>query len=442
MEFKRDKYLNELLDKRKNSLIKVITGARRSGKSYLLNNIFYRELLSLGIPEETIIRFSFDNDEDIDLLDKYFPDEPTKIAGKNGLYMVNSKKFRAYIKDITKADADYCLLLDEIQILDSFVGTLNGFLTHSNFDVYVTGSNSQLLSSEIETKFRGRKSSIHLLPLSFSELLSGLGGDAQEAWKEYIVTGGMPIVYKLALSDRRKYLSELANEVYLKDIVGRKSVKDVETLRELFAVLSSSIGCLTSPSKLERTFKSRRNIGVSNDTINNYITHFEDAFVVSKAFKYDIKGKAYIDSPYKVYFEDVGVRNAITDFRQIEETNLMENVIYNELRYRGFRVFVGEVYVNEAGDRLDKNGKRIYVKKSLEIDFVATNGDKKYYIQSCLNMSDASTLDREKRGLRRIDDSFKKIIVTKDSLPIRRDEYGFMIIDLFDFLLNEDSLDL
>ncbi len=442
MEFKRDKYLNELLDKRKNSLIKVITGARRSGKSYLINNIFYRELLSLGIPEETIIRFSFDNDEDIDLLDKYFPDEPTKIAGKNGLYMVNSKKFRAYIKDITKADADYCLLLDEIQILDSFVGTLNGFLTHSNFDVYVTGSNSQLLSSEIETKFRGRKSSIHLLPLSFSELLSGLGGDAQEAWKEYIVTGGMPIVYKLALSDRRKYLSELANEVYLKDIVGRKSVKDVETLRELFAVLSSSIGCLTSPSKLERAFKSRRNIGVSNDTINNYITHFEDAFVVSKAFKYDIKGKAYIDSPYKVYFEDVGVRNAITDFRQIEETHLMENVIYNELRYRGFRVFVGEVYVNEAGDRLDKNGKRIYVKKSLEIDFVATNGDKKYYIQSCLNMSDASTLDREKRGLRRIDDSFKKIIVTKDSLPIRRDEYGFMIIDLFDFLLNEDSLDL
>ncbi len=396
----------------------------------------------MGIPEETIIRFSFDNDEDIDLLDKYFPDEPTKIAGKNGLYMVNSKKFRAYIKDITKADADYCLLLDEIQILDSFVGTLNGFLSHSNFDVYVTGSNSQLLSSEIETKFRGRKSSIHLLPLSFSELLSGLGGDAQEAWKEYIVTGGMPIVYKLALSDRRKYLSELANEVYLKDIVGRKSVKDVETLRELFAVLSSSIGCLTSPSKLERAFKSRRNIGVSNDTINNYITHFEDAFVVSKAFKYDIKGKAYIDSPYKVYFEDVGVRNAITDFRQIEETHLMENVIYNELRYRGFRVFVGEVYVNEAGDRLDKNGKRIYVKKSLEIDFVATNGDKKYYIQSCLNMSDASTLDREKRGLRRIDDSFKKIIVTKDSLPIRRDEYGFMIIDLFDFLLNEDSLDL
>ena len=442
MEFKRDKYLNELLDKRKNSLIKVITGARRSGKSYLLNNIFYRELLSLGIPEKTIIRFSFDNDEDIDLLDKYFPEEPTKIADKNGLYTVNSKKFRAYIRDITKADSDYCLLLDEIQILDSFVGTLNGFLTHGNFDVYVTGSNSQLLSSEIETKFRGRKSSVHLLPLSFSELLSGLGGDAQEAWKEYIVTGGMPIVYKQALSDRRKYLSELANEVYLKDIVGRKNVKDVETLRELFAFLSSSIGCLTSPSKLEIAFKSRRNIGVSNDTINNYINHFEDAFVVSKAFKYDIKGKAYINSPYKVYFEDIGVRNAITDFRQIEETHLMENAIYNELRYRGFRVFVGEVYINEASDRLDRNGKKIYAKKPLEIDFVATSGDKKYYIQSCLNMSDASTLDREKRGLRHIDDSFKKIIVTKDSLPVRRDEYGFMIIDLFDFLLNADSLDL
>ncbi len=442
MEFKRDRYLNELLAKKSNSLIKVITGARRCGKSYLMNNLFYKKLLSLGIEESFIIRFSFDNDEHIDRLDGYFPEEPTKIEGRNDLYTINSKKFRAYIKDVTSEPGDYYLLLDEIQILDSFVGTLNGFLSHENYDVYVTGSNSQLLSSEIETKFRGRKSSIHMLPLSFGEFMTGFSFSPSEAWKEYLVTGGIPIVYKQAESDRRNYLSELAYEVYLKDIVGRKGVRDVDTLKELFSVLASSIGSPTSPSKLEKLFQTVRKTKPSDDTINSYIDHFQDAFVVSKALKYNIKGNAYINTPYKVYFEDIGVRNAVTSFRQIEETHLMENVIYNELRYRGLQVSVGEVDVNEPSDRFDKNGKRIYVQKSLEVDFVATSGDKKYYVQSCLNISDPETLRREKRSLYYIDDSFKKIIVTKDSLPIRKDESGFTIIDLFEFLLKGDSLDL
>ena len=442
MEFKRTKYLQQLINKEANSLIKVITGARRSGKSYLMNTIFYNHLLSKGINKNNIIKFAFDNDEDIDLLDKYFPDEPTKLYIKHDYYLVNSKKFRAYIKDITDDANNYYLLLDEIQILDSFVGTLNGFLQHTNYDVYVTGSNSHLLSSEIETKFRGRKSSIHMLPLSFSEFVEGIKISPSEAWKKYIVTGGIPLVYKQVEEERISFLNELCDEVYLKDIIGRKGVKDVETLNELFGVLASCIGSGVSPTSLERTFKSQRHKNVTDDTINNYIDHFVDSFVVSKALKYNIKGKAYINTPYKVYFEDIGIRNAKTSFKQIEESHLMENIIYNELRYRGFNVDVGEVDVNEMTDRIDVNGKKIYKKKSLEVDFIATSNNQKYYIQSCLNINDSSTLEREKKSLYYIDDSFKKIIITKDGLDIRKDENGFTIIDIFDFLLNDNSLDL
>lgn len=441
MEFKRDKYLNELISKKNNSLIKVITGARRSGKSYLLNNIFYRKLISLGINEKSIIRFSFDNDEHIDLLDKYFPDEPTKIKDKDDYYTVNSKKFRAYIKDITNGTEEFYLLLDEIQILDSFVGTLNGFLTHENFDVYVTGSNSQLLSSEIETKFRGRKSSIHVLPLSFYEFKSAYEMNDNEAWNKYLVTGGIPIVYKQNEDDRYNYLEELSYEVYLKDIIGRKHVKDEDTLKELIGFLGSSIGSLVSPSKLEKAFKSIKNTSVSDDTINNYINHFEDSFVCKKALRYNIKGKGYIDTPYKVYFEDIGVRNALTHFNQIEETHLMENIIYNELRYRNFNVSVGEMDVYELSDEVDDNGNKKYLKKKIEVDFVATKKDQKYYVQSCLNLKDEETLKREKRSLLAINDNFKKIIITKDGLKVRRDESGIVIIDIFDFLMNFDSLD-
>lgn len=441
MIFERKKYLDELINKKNNSLIKVITGARRSGKSYLMNELFYKHLLSTGVKKENIIRFAFDNDEDIDLLDKYYQEEPTKIYVNKEYYTINSKKFRAYIKDITNDSDTFYLLLDEIQILDSFVGTLNGFLKHSNFDVYVSGSNSYLLSSEIETMFRGRKSSVHVLPLSFSEFVLGAKLEPSEAWKKYIVTGGIPLIYQQDENDRIKFLNELCYEVYLKDIIGRKGVKDPGTLDELFGVLASCIGTGVSPLSLERSFKSKKNIRVTDDTINNYINHFVDSFVVSKAFKYNIKGKSYINTPYKVYFEDIGVRNAKTGFRQIEETHIMENIIYNELRYRGFSVDVGEVDINEMTDRVDSNGKKIYKKKALEVDFIANKGNQKYYIQSCLNINDQDTLEREKRSLYYIDDSFKKIIVTKDGLDVRKDDNGFTIIDIFDFLLNSNSLD-
>ena len=441
MFFERKKYLDELINKKNNSLIKVITGARRSGKSYLMNELFYKHLLSTGIAKDNIIRFAFDNDEDIDLLDKYYKEEPTKIYINKEYYTINSKKFRAYIKDITNDSDIFYLLIDEVQILDSFVGTLNGFLRHSNFDVYVSGSNSYLLSSEIETMFRGRKTSVHVLPLNFSEFVLGTKLDPSEAWKKYIITGGIPLVYQQQENDRIQFLNELCYEVYLKDIISRKGVKDPETLDELFSVLASCIGTGVSPLSLERTFKSKRNISVTDDTINNYINHFVDSFVVSKALKYNIKGKSYINTPYKVYFEDIGVRNAKTGFRQIEEPHIMENIIYNELRYRGFSVDVGEVDINEITDRLDSNGKKIYKKKALEVDFVANKGNQKYYIQSCLNINDLDTLEREKRSLYYIDDSFKKIIVTKDGLDIRKDDNGFTIIDIFDFLLNDNSLE-
>ena len=442
MEFDRKKYLFELIEKKKNTLIKVITGARRCGKSYLMNHIFYDYLLNNNVRNNQIIRFAFDNDEQIDLLEKYYPEEPTKIYDKNGYYTINSKKFRAYIKDVTNGSDDFYLLLDEIQLLDSFVGTLNGFLTHSNFDVYVTGSNSQLLSSEIETKFRGRKSSIHLLPLSFKELKEGLNLTSQDTWKKYIVTGGIPLVYVLGENEGTNYLNELCDEVYLKDIIGRKGIKDSGALQELFSLLASCIGSGVSPLSLEKTFKSKKELKITDDTINNYINHFVDSFVVSKVSKYNVRGKYYINSPYKIYFEDLGIRNAATGFRQIEETHIMENVIYNELRYRGYNVNVGEVDINEMTEKIDVNGKKIYKKKYLEVDFIASKNSKKYYIQSCLNISNRETLDREKKSLYYIDDSFKKIIVTKDGLGVRNDENGFMIIDIFDFLLNEDSLDL
>lgn len=440
MEFSRKKYLDHLISKMNNSLIKVITGARRSGKSYFLNQIFYSYLKQQGINDKNIIRFAFDNDEDIDKIDSFFPEEPAKIPDKNGLYYINSKKFRAYIKSITSENETYYLLLDEIQILDSFVGTLNSFLNHRNFDVYVTGSNSQLLSSEIETKFRGRKSSIHMLPLSFSEFMTGFHLDSLSAWKKYIVTGGIPIVYKQSDDDKFPYLNELCNEVYLKDIIGRKGVKEKGTLSDLFSVLASCIGTPVSPSSLEKAFKSKKNVRVSNDTIDTYISHFEDSFVVSKAKKYNIKGKSYINTPYKVYFEDIGVRNARTGFKQIEETHILENIVYNELRYRGYSVDIGEIDVNEPTDRFDCNNKKIYAKKSLEVDFIATKANEKYYIQVCLNMNSNEVAMREKRSLYYIHDSFQKIIITKDGLPKRIDENGVILIDIFDFLLNENLL--
>ena len=440
MEFNRSRYMDRLIRNKDNSLIKVITGARRSGKSYLMNTLFYRYLLSSGISEKHIIRFAFDNEEHLDLLEPFFPEEPAKILQKNGLYTVNARKFRAYITALTEGAERFYLLLDEIQLLDSFVGTLNGFLSHANFDIYVTGSNSQMLSSEIDTKFRGRKISIHVLPLSFSEFVERMDLSPADAWRKYIVTGGIPIIYSLPEEEQRGYLTDLCDEVYLKDIIGRKGIRDPETLSDLFSVLASGIGAPVSPLRLERTFRSKKNIKVTNDTINRYIESLEDAFVVSRAYKYNIKGKAYINSPYKVYFEDIGVRNARLSFRQIEESHIMENIIYNELRYRGFSVDVGTVYVNELTDQINLHGNLMYRRTELEVDFVANSSKGRFYVQSCLNISDEETLQREIRSLTAIPDSFRKIIVTRDGLAPRHNENGVLILDIFDFLMDADLM--
>lgn len=438
MEYKRTKYVNRLIDRKNNGLIKVITGARRSGKSYLLNELFYSSLIAQGISKKNIIRFSFDSDEDIDLLDEYLKDTPSKIKSTNNEIEVNSKKFRAYIKDKTNENEDFYLFLDEIQLLENFIGTLNGLLKHKNFDIYVTGSNSRFLSSDIATEFKGRGTIIHVLPLVFSEYVENTQQDITKAWKDYIVTGGIPLVANMQKDEEKNnYLKLLAEETYLKDIIQRHNLKKKNEIGDTFNILASTIGAPLNIRRITNTFKSVMNKDISELTISNFIDYFEDAFVISKAQKYNIKGRKYIGSPFKLYFEDVGVRNARLNFRQIEETHLMENIIYNELRYRGFNVDVGEVNVSEKTERTDVNGKNIYEQKKLEVDFVATKGNEKYYIQSALSMSDPEKQLQEKRSLYYIDDSFKKIVVSRTGLKPSFDDKGILVVDLFDFLLDE-----
>lgn len=438
MEYSRKGYLNRLIERRQNGLIKVITGARRAGKSYLMNQLYYSYLLQSGVPETNIIRFAFDSDEDVDLLDAYYPTEETRIWQKNGTFLVNAKKFRAYIKHKTGEENTYYLLLDEVQMLDNFVGTLNGFLRHNNFDVYVTGSNSKFLSSDIATEFKGRGAVVHVLPLTFSEYMEGEDGEvnASVAWKEYIVTGGIPLVAKMSSEEEKEsYLRMLCEESYLKDIIVHNRLRKKNELGDTFNILASMIGSPLNSKRVANTFLSVVKKDISEDTINTFIGYFEDAFIVSKALKYNIRGRKYIGSPFKLYFEDIGVRNARLNFRQIAEPHIMENIIYNELRFRGFNVDVGEVNVSEKTDRIDVNGKAIYAQKALEVDFIASKGGRKYYIQSALSMADPEKQLQEKKSLYYIDDSFKKIVVAKNGLKPSYDENGVLTIDLFDFLL-------
>ena len=438
MEYSRKGYLNRLIERRQNGLIKVITGARRAGKSYLMNQLYYSYLLQSGVPKTNIIRFAFDSDEDIDLLDAYYPTEETRIWQKNGTFLVNAKKFRAYIKDKTGEENTYYLLLDEVQMLENFVSTLNGFLRHNNFDVYVTGSNSKFLSSDIATEFKGRGTVVHVLPLTFSEYMEGEDGEvnASVAWKEYIVTGGIPLVAKMSGEEEKEsYLRMLCEESYLKDIIVHNRLRKKNELGDTFNILASMIGSPLNSKRVANTFLSVVKKDISEDTINTFIGYFEDAFIVSKALKYNIRGRKYIGSPFKLYFEDIGVRNASLNFRQIEEPHIMENIIYNELRFRGFNVDVGEVNVSEKTDRIDVNGKAIYAQKALEVDFIASKGGRKYYIQSALSMADPEKQLQEKKSLYYIDDSFKKIVVAKNGLKPSYDENGVLTIDLFDFLL-------
>lgn len=438
IQFNRNIYLERFKAREQNSLIKIITGARRVGKSYLMNRIFYDHLREKGIAEKCIIRFAFDSDEDLDLLDSYLPDEPSRILQKNGSYLVNAKKFRNFITDHTNNTETFFLLLDEVQLLENFTGTLNGFLRHSNYDVYVTGSNSKFLSSDIVTEFKGRGSEIHILPLSFSEYCEGLKLDPKNAWQSYIVTGGIPLVALMKTEDEKiSYLKNLCEETYLKDIIQHNGIRKQTELSETFDMLASMTGTPVNALKLANTFKTVAKKNITDNTIMTFVEYLKDAYVIATAQKYNIKGKKYIASPFKIYFEDIGVRNARLNFRQIEETHIMENIIYNELRYRGFSVDVGEINVSEKTNRLDVNGKSIYAQKSLEVDFIATLGSQKFYIQSALTINSAEKENQEKKSLLHIDDSFKKIIVTKNSLKPSVDENGILTVDLFDFLMRK-----
>ena len=432
VRFKRDVYLKRLIDRQDNGLVKIITGTRRAGKSTLLNTIFYDYLINNGTDPDHIIKFAFDSDEDLDLLgDQIIRNDK-----------VDAKRFRTYLKSLTNDHDKFYIFLDEVQLLDNFVGTLNSLLRHPNFDIYVTGSNSKFLSSDIVTEFKGRGSEIHVLPLTFSEYAKDMDISIDKAWREYIEFGGIPLVALFKTREEKvDYLKNLVNEVYIKDIIERHNIKKTSELADVFDILASLMGTYVNPSKIANTFDSLLRTKLSKETIDQYITYFVEAFLINKVKRYNVKGRKIISTPYKIYFEDFGIRNARLNFHQIEETHLMENIIYNELRYRGLDIDVGEVDVYKKTDRKDVNNKDIYAVKTLEVDFIATKGDLRYYIQSALSLSDEDKIRQEKRSLLNIDDSFKKIIITKNGLNIHRDDKGIITMDLFDFLMDKDSLE-
>ena len=417
MEIKRNRYLQQLIESRQNGFIKVITGIRRCGKSYLLNVLFYHYLLESGVPEDHIIR--------VDLEDRMNKE------------LRNPDAMLRYVYDKIKDKALYYIIIDEVQLMDEFVDVLNSFRHINNADTYVTGSNSHFLSSDIPTEFRGRGETIHVNPLSFAEFYSFKGGDKLEAWREYYTYGGLPLIQSFDTEEKKiKYLQDLFETVYLADIIERHKVKNSHEMRELVLIMASSIGSPCNPTKLSNTFKSVKNVTINNKTISNYLAYLSESFLLNKAIRYDIKGKKYINTLSKYYFSDIGLRNAILDMRQQEETHIMENIIYNELVARGYSVDVGFVEMK----RRNKDGQ--WNRTQLEVDFVANLGSRKYYIQSTLSIPDREKEIQESRSLTNINDSFKKIIVVKDHIMPRRNEDGILTIGLFDFLLKEDSLDL
>lgn len=430
MEIKRDKYLEMLQIRRHNGFIKVITGIRRCGKSYLMNDIFYEKLRQEGVDESHIIKFAFDSAEDLLLIGEDLQD--LFINKKK----VDPKKFMTFISQRMIDNDMYYLLLDEVQNLGCFEAVLNGYLRKKNMDVYVTGSNSKFLSSDILTEFAGRGDEIHVLPLSFSEFYANYQDGLDYAFDDYMIYGGLPAVALMKTSEQKSsYLKTQLQNVYLKDLVERNNLNSDENIGELLDIIASGISSLTNPTKLANTFKSIKNTSLSALTIDRYITYMQQAFILSKVNKYDVKGKKYINTPYKIYFEDVGLRNARLDFRQIEETHLMENIIYNELRYRGYNVDVGFV---ETRENIDGTLKR----KQLEIDFVANQGNKRYYIQSAYDIPNEEKMKQETKSLDNIDDSFKKIIVVRNSIKPRRNEKGYLIVGLKEFLLDPNSFEL
>ena len=417
MEICRDIYLNKLISKKHNGLIKVVTGMRRCGKSYLLFNLFKEYLVNEGVNENHIIEIAFDSFENRKYRDPevLFPYLMEKIADKEMYYV----------------------LLDEVQMLDDFESVLNSLGRKKNVDVYVTGSNAKFLSKDIITEFRGRGDEVHMYPLTYSEFMSVYDGDKQEGWRDYVLFGGIPLVLGFETADQKSdYLKSLFEETYISDITGRNNIRNKAELEELLNILSSAIGSLTNPSKLSATFKSVKNKTISKETIIKYIDYLKDSFLIDSAIRYDIKGKKYINTPSKYYFTDLGLRNARLNFRQVEETHAMENIIFNELKVRGYNVDVGVVVMNEV----DKNGKKI--RKQLEVDFVCNKGSKRFYIQSAYALPDKEKMEQEQRSLVNIGDGFKKIIITKDAVaPLYNDE-GILVMSVYDFLLNPDSMEI
>ena len=411
-EIKRDAYLQKLIDKKENGLIKIITGIRRCGKSYLLDPIFRKHLLLSGVPEDHIIKIELD-----------------RVSNKE--YYHDPVAFDSFIRSLVKDSDTYYILLDEIQLVDDFELVLNGLLYEKNIDLYVTGSNSKFLSTDIITEFRGRGDQIHMAPLSFSEFFSAYEGDKYDCWNEYLTYGGMPLISSQK-DDKEKatYLKGLFAQTYFKDIVERNHIKRIDVLDTIVDILASSVGSLTNPQKIYDTFKSKGEKELSINTINAYLAFLEDAFIIGKAMRYDVKGRKYINTPYKYYFSDLGLRNAKLNFRQQEENHLMENAIYNELIVRGYNVDIGVVEIRE-------NGRRVQT----EVDFVCNGESNRYYIQSALNLSTPQKTVQESRPLNHIGDSFKKIIVVGGHIKPWRTEDGILVIGILDFLLDPRSLE-
>lgn len=411
----RNLYLDKLIKRKNNGMIKVITGIRRCGKTYLLFELFYAYLLNSGVDKDHIIKIALD-----DRINKKYR---------------NPDALCEYVHEAIKDDKMYYVLLDEVQMVEEFEDVLNSFLHIKNADVYVTGSNAKFLSKDIITEFRGRGDQVHLYPLSFSEFMNGRGTDRQQAWYEYTMYGGLPKLLEIENEeDKSNYLRDIFKETYIKDILERNNVRNPVEMEELLDYLASAIGGLTNPKKLADTFKTVKNVSVHPDTIKTYLDYFEDSFLISRASRYDVKGKRYISTPMKYYFTDCGLRNVRINFRQYEETHIMENVIYNELLIRGYHVDVGMV------EFIYNDEKKHRVQKQLEVDFVCNQGSKRIYIQSAFALPTQEKEEQEQLSLKVINDSFKKVIIVKDG-PTHYNDSGILILNLFDFLLKENSLE-
>lgn len=415
MEIKRNYYLNKLISKQNNKLIKIVTGIRRCGKSYLLDPIFRNYLLENGVDENHIIKLEFDSIEN----EEY----------------TNPRKLYEYVMQKVFDNDTYYVILDEIQKVSDFESVLNSFLRKPNLDVYVTGSNSKFLSSDIITEFRGRGDEIRIYPLSFSEFMSVYSGNEISGLNEYINYGGLPLITTFkSVEEKIEYLNFQKDNVYINDVIERNDIRNDEELKTLIEIISSSIGSLTNPTKLYNTFISKGNKNITNKTIASYLKYLEESFLIEKSKRFDVKGKKYIETPSKYYFVDIGIRNSLINFRQIEKTHIMENIIYTELRRRGFNVDVGIVEKR----KIDEKGKKDY--KQLEIDFVANKGSDKYYIQSAYSIEDNNKREQELQSLLNISDNFKKMVIVYDSFIKWQDDNGIIYISIYDFLLNENSL--